>query len=43
MWHSAKFASTFGFAVVAMISGAALTAQEISMNPYHVNYNWDTL
>jgi len=43
MWRSAKFASTFGVAVLAMISGAGLKAQEISMNPYHVNYNWDKL
>jgi sugar lactone lactonase YvrE len=43
MWRSVKFAATLGFAVVAMISGAALKAQKISMNPYHVNYNWDKL
>ena len=43
MRRSARFASAFGFAVMAMISGAALKAQEISMNPYHVNYNWDKL
>jgi sugar lactone lactonase YvrE len=43
MWRSAKFASTFGVAVLVMISGAGLKAQEISMNPYHVNYNWDKL
>ena len=41
MWRSAKFA--FGFAVIAMTSGAALKAQEISTNPYHMNYNWDKL
>lgn len=42
MFRAARFASTFGLAVLASISGARLSAQA-SMNPYHVNYNWDKL
>ena len=43
MGRSGKSASVVGVALLAIMSCAALRAQEISMNPYHVNYNWDKL
>jgi sugar lactone lactonase YvrE len=43
MKRSPKFAMIFAVAALATISCAGLNAQQISMNPYHVNYNWDKL
>jgi len=45
MWRSARFALTLGVAVLAMISGAGVKAQEISWNPYleYHNGNWPDL
>ena len=42
MIRSRQLATMFGWALLTVMSGAALKAQ-VSASPYKVNYNWDKL
>jgi sugar lactone lactonase YvrE len=38
-----KLGLIFGIATLALMWGSGLKGQVLSMNPYHVDYNWDKL